>query len=147
MNEAASKELFDQDVGKITDKLLATRGWKLYSREFPVLDVGFQLAGRTEMRVRLVAQNWNDSPPFVELLDSEGRYLAPANIPRGPTSVFNQNIHPATGRPFVCMAGSREYHTYANHVSDSWDNYKRRDSYTLGGIVTQLWNAWLKATP
>lgn len=144
MNEAISRALFDADVGKISDKLIATRNWKLYSREFPVLDVGFQAAGRAEMRIRMTANNWNDAPPSIELLDSAGTHLVSAQIPRGAGSLFNPGAHSATGRPFVCMAGSLEYHTHQGHVSDLWDNYKRKDSHTLGGIMTQLWNAWLK---
>jgi hypothetical protein len=145
MNEAASKALFDQDVGKITERLLATRNWKLYIKEFPVLDVGFQASGRPEMRVRLIANNWNDDPPSVELRDSEGNYLIPERIPRNSGNIFHSDLHHATKRPFVCMTGAREYHTHSSHVGDSWDNYKRKEAYTLGGITTQLWYAWLKS--
>jgi hypothetical protein len=144
MNDAASKALFVDDTGKLIARLLDARNWKLYGREFPVLDVGFRGAGRTEMRVRLIASNWNDRPPSIELLDGAGAYLTNANIPRNAGSLFNGGPHPSTGRPFVCMAGSLEYHTYSGHVNDVWENYKHRDSHTLGGIVTQLWNAWLK---
>jgi hypothetical protein len=144
MNEAIAKELFDQDAGKIPDKLMAVRNWKLYSREFPVLDIGFQAGGRSEMRVRLTVKNWNDSPPSVALLDSEGNFLNAAQLPKNPGTVFNGGAHPSTGHPFVCMAGTLEYHTHGSHIQDVWDNYKRRDSHTLGGIVTQIWNSWLK---
>lgn len=144
MNEAISKALFDADVGKIPDKLIAVRTWKLYSREFPVLDVGFQAAERAEMRIRMTAGNWNDAPPSIELLDGAGEFLLKEQIPSGAGSVFNPNAHPVTGHPFVCMAGSLQYHTHQSHVTDVWDNYKRKDSHTLGGIMTQLWDAWLK---
>jgi hypothetical protein len=45
------------------------------------------------------------------------------------------------------MAGAREYHTHSSHVNDLWDNYKHRGGYDLGGILHQLWSAWLKTTP
>jgi hypothetical protein len=144
MNEAIAKELFDQDAGKIPDKLIAGRNWKLYSREFPVLDIGFRLDGRSEMRVRLTAKNWNDTPPSVALLDSEGNFLIATQLPKSPGTVFNGSAHPSTGHPFVCMAGTLEYHTHSSHVGDVWDNYKRKDSHTLGGITTQIWNSWVK---
>jgi len=147
VNETASRMRFDQDVGTIGDRLLSVRGWKLYSKEFPVLDVGFQAEGRTELRVRLVATNWNDEPPSVELLDKDGIYLTGPQIPQNSGNVFHVDNHPSTGRPFVCMAGAREYHTHSSHISDLWDNYKRQGGYDLGGIMTQLWRVWKKCTP
>ena len=147
MNETASKALFDEDVGKIGERLLSSRNWELYSREFPVLDVGFRATGRPELRLRLHATNWNDDPPSIEILGPDGTLLPPDRIPRGPTSVFNWNAHPLTGRTFVCMAGSREYHTHNGHSADLWNNYKSKDAFRLGGILTQLWNAWLKTSP
>jgi len=145
MNEAISKALFERDVRGLSDRLLASRNWKLYSKEFPVLDVGFRADGRPELRLRLLAKNWNEEPASVELLNSAGEFLAQA--PRHPGGVFNNSAHPATGRPFVCMAGAREYHIHSSHVNDSWDNYRSKPAYTVGGILTQLWNAWLKSTP
>jgi hypothetical protein len=147
MNETASRLRFDKDVGTMGDRLLGVRGWKLYTKEFPVLDVGFQAEGRTELRVRLVATNWNDEPPSVELLDKDGNYLTGPKIPQNSGNVFHTDNHHLTGRPFVCMAGAREYHTHSSHTGDLWDNYKRRGGYDLGGIMTQLWHVWKKCTP
>jgi hypothetical protein len=143
MNEAVSRALFERDVSGLSDRLLTSRNWKLYSREFPVLDVGFRAEGRPELRLRLIGKNWNDEPASVELLDGAGEFLKQA--PQHPGSVFNNAAHPATGRPFVCMVGTREYHTHPSHVNDSWENYKAK--VTLGGLLTQLWNAWLKCKP
>jgi hypothetical protein len=44
------------------------------------------------------------------------------------------------------MAGSREYHTHSSHLSDSWGPRRTDPRFTLFGIVTQLWHAWLKGT-
>jgi Predicted metal binding domain len=145
VNEIISRGLFERDVSGLGERLLTSRNWKLYSREFPVLDVGFCAVGRPELRLRLVAKNWNEEPASVELLNSVGEFLAEA--PQYPGSVFNNSAHPATSRPFVCMTGALEYHIHPSHVNDSWENYKNRAAYTLGAILTQLWNAWLKSTP
>ena len=144
MNEALAREWFNADVSKISDAILALRGWKLYAREFPVLDIGFQTAGRRELRIRFLAPNWNETPPSVQLLNADGQFAAGADLPKGAGSLFNPNNHTATSRPFVCMAGSLEYHTWHSHVADVWENYKHKPAYTLGGIMTQLWDAWLK---
>jgi hypothetical protein len=145
MNELVSRALFERDVSGLRGRLLTSRKWMLYSREYPVLDVGFRAESRQELRLRLVAKNWNEEPASVELLNSEGEFLTEA--PRHPSGVFNNSAHPVTGRPFVCVAGAREYHIHPSHVNDSWENYKNRVAYTLGGILTQLWNAWLKSIP
>jgi hypothetical protein len=147
MNETASKMLFDKDVFKIDGRLLSVRGWKLYSKEFPVLDVGFQAGGRTEFRVRLIANNWNAEPPAIELLDKDGNYLTGPKIPQNSGNVFHTDNHHLTGRPFICMPGAREYHTHQSHVADSWDNYRHQSGYDLGGIMTQLWWVWQKCNP
>jgi hypothetical protein len=143
MNEALSKALFEQEVSGLTPRLLKLRNWKLYSREFPVLDVGFCAPGRPELRVRLRATNWNDQAASVELLNAEGQFLAQA--PRHP--VFNNSAHPITGRPFVCMAGAHEYHTHPSHLGDSWENYKGKPAFRLGELAAQIWQAWSKASP
>jgi len=145
MNEAASRALFERDVAGLTERLLTSRNWKLYSEVFPILDVGFCAGGRSEFRVRLLARNWNEQPPSAELLNTDGDYLKV--LPQYPNGIFNNGNHPLTNRPFICMAGVLEYHTHSAHVSDSWENYKKRDAYTLGGITTQIWNGWLKASP
>jgi len=143
MNEAVSRALFERDVSGLSERLLTSRNWKLYSREFPVLDVGFRAEGRPELRLRLGVKNWNEEPASVELLNSAGEFLIQA--PQHPGSVFNNGAHPATGRPFVCMAGTLEYHTHPSHVNDSWENFKNK--VTLGSLLTQLWSAWLKSKP
>lgn len=146
MNEIAARALFDQDVRKITERLLIARNWKLYTREFPVLDIGFRASGRNELRLRFIAKNWDDDPPSIILLNAEGGFLTQQQLQvMHYPNVFNINPHPLTNRPFVCMAGSLEYHNHTNHLNDSWDNYKRRDAYTLGGIMHQLWSAWQKS--
>lgn len=145
MNEAASKALFERDVAGFNERLLTSRDWKLYSKQFPVLDVGFCAKNRTEFRLRLVARNWNDQPPSAELLNANGEFLR--QPPQYPSGIFHIGGHHLTGRPFICMAGVFEYHTHPSHVGDSWDNYKGRDAYRLGEIATQIWKGWLKATP
>jgi Predicted metal binding domain len=145
MNEIASRALFERDVAGLSERLLTSRSWKLYSRDFPILDVGFQASNRAEFRLRLVAANWNELPPSAELLSADGKFLT--KLPQYPSGIFNNSSHPFTARPFICMAGTREYHTHASHINDSWDNYKNRDAYKLGGIATQIWKGWLRASP
>ncbi len=145
MNKEASRALFDEQTKDFTDELLQARNWRLFSREFPVLDVGFEATGRQPIRIRMQCDDWNELPPVVTLLKLDGEILRP--VPSGPPSIFHQGPHNVTSLPFVCMAGTREYHTHSSHISDPWDNYKTKSGYDLGGILTRIWNGWLKSTP
>jgi hypothetical protein len=144
MNRAASQALFEEQATYLDGVLLEMRKWRVFSRAFPLLDVGFEGANRTPFRVQLHCEDWNESPPSIRLLAVDGAVLT--SLPTGPTGIFHQGPHPITGRPFVCMAGSQEYHTHSSHTSDLWDNYKTRAGYDLGGILTRIWNGWLKST-
>ncbi len=140
MHEAASRALFEEEVTKFHPELLESRGWTLFSKDFPVLDVGFSAKDGARLRLRFVCNDWNERPPSVEFLDWGGQQLA--GIERDPASVFNNSPHPATGRPFICMKGVREYHTHPSHTNDAWEAIRGGDKFTLGGILTQLWHVW-----
>lgn len=144
MHGAASRALFENEVKEFSEELELRRGWKFHSVEYPVIDCSFKAPSRTTLRVRMVCDNWNDLAPAISLHAADGTLLTA--LPPNPTGVFNTNAHPLTGRPFVCMRGSREYHTHTSHTDDLWQSVQGTDSYTLGGILTQLWHAWLKGS-
>ena len=139
MNTTASKALFDSEL-PILRRNAQLSGWTIHIAEYPIVDVSFDDGKRTPLRLRLKAENWNDQPPSAELLEPNGAFIVPDGVPRG--GVFNSGLHPRNQRPFVCMAGLLEYHTYPCHVSDSWENYKSRSGYNLTGILFQLWDSW-----
>jgi len=140
MHEAASRAIFDDELAKLRPELFESRGWTLFSKEYPTLDVGFSAQDGARLRLRMLCNDWNERPPSVEFLDWGGAYLP--SIERDPNGVFNNSAHPATGRPFICMKGVREYHTHPSHLTDSWETIKGGDNFTLGGILTQLWHVW-----
>jgi hypothetical protein len=140
MHEAASRALFEEEVSKIRSELLDLRGWTLFSKEYPILEMGFSAQDGARIRLKLVCDDWNERPPSVQFLDWEGRPLTA--IQRDPAGVFNNSPHPTTGRPFVCMKGAREYHTHPSHIADAWETARGNDKFALGGILTQLWHVW-----
>lgn len=148
MNPTAAKALFDAAVAGLSERLLQTRGWFVHSRVWPTLDLSFRHTEHQELRLRLACDDWNDTAPSVDLLAPDGGLLVglPNQRP-GPSPIYNAGAHPRTGRPFVCMAGVREYHEHPSHVNDLWANYKALDAYTLGEIVTQLWRGWERYWP
>lgn len=143
MHKQLSQDLFTRQVDGIPSELFEKRRWRLLSREYPIFEVAFAAPGRSTMVVRMNCDDWNEKPPSIELLDAEGKHLE--TLPTGPTNVFNSSKHNITQRPFICMAGSREYHTHQSHIGDSWEGYKNRSGFTLPEILTQVWDAWLKS--
>ena len=143
VHPAASKALFEEELAALPGRLLQQRGWILHSASYPTVDCSFTAPGRKTLRLRLTLDDWNDLPPSILLLDSDGVPLSRG--PSDPKGVFNNSSHPTTGRPFICMRGSREYHTHSSHTSDHWGPLRTHASYTLFNIVGQIWNAWLKA--
>jgi len=142
MHEVASRAVFEEEVAKFRPELFEARGWTLFSKLYPILDVGFTASDGSRLRLRFTCDDWNDRPPSIEFLNWEGQPLP--SMERDPAGVFNNSPHPATGKPFVCMKGAREYHTHPSHTSDAWEAIKNNNGFNLGGILTQLWHAWKK---
>jgi len=142
MNKDLAKTIFAKEVHSLNaTRLLQVRSWQINELEFPIIDFTFQQAGRNSFRVRFQCENWNEQPPSISLHSEDGQFLK--TLPKG-SGVLNPGRHPSTGRPFTCTPGSREYHTHPSHISDHWENYKGKSNYDLGGILTQIWNAWRK---
>lgn len=142
MHRDLSEALFREQTKFCGDAtLLKLRAWKVITCAYPLLEVEFSSDGRVPVRVKMNCDNWDESPPSVDLCDSNGTPLPKFPQGRGH-SVFNNSPHPRTGRPFLCTPGIREYHQHSSHVNDSWENYKTKSGFDLGGIITQTWNAW-----
>ncbi len=60
-------------------------------------------------------------------------------------SVFNPSAHTQTGQPFVCMRGSREFHTHEGHRGETWDGYRGLSGNDLLGLLDQLSQVWRRA--
>jgi hypothetical protein len=142
MNSALSSALFEDQTKHFSQKLFEIRSWVVNKISYPVLDVTFSHPGRKDFRVRLLCNNYDQLPASIELLSGDGCFLG-QDIPRGH-GVINHSNHPTTRRPFICSPGSLEYHTHPSHLNDHWETYKGESGYDLGGILTQIHNAWLK---
>lgn len=132
-------------MAMLTSEVCESRSWRIVTGAFPVLDVEFSGTGRVAMRVRLVCDAWDALAPVVSFHSADGAALA--MLPVSPGGPFNNSAHPGVGRPFLCMVGSREYHTHPSHTGDHWENYRGRPGYDLGGLITQIWRAWQVARP
>ena len=145
LHEVASKALFDKEVKGLIPELLSARSWLVHNCEYPIIDIEFcsdTLIG--PLRLICDFSQWSTLPPSVTLCESGGNPLKKLQVTG--TDIFHVGPHENTGLPFVCMAGTLEYHTHPSHISDHWENYKNRTAYSIGGIITQIWNGWRKCT-
>ena len=144
MHELVAQRLFERDIAGLNGRTCKIRKWTLFSKEYPHLDIGFEAEDRKPLRLRLNCRDYDMSSPSIELMNWNGSFREEAIL--SPTGIFHPGPHPHTGRIFVCMAGSREYHQHESHVADSWFNYRRRDGFDIAGIVFQIWRGWVKGS-
>ena len=151
MLEVVSRSMFDDAVSKVDGRLLNGYGWRLLEAAYPILDVIFERGAVPPLRVRLTCDGWNDLPPSIALLSPDGRPIQPPWPSGDPAQqelfsrsrgVLNPGPHEITGLPFVCMRGSREFHTHSSHRAESWDNYRDQSGNDLVGLLVQLWRVW-----
>jgi hypothetical protein len=143
MHSLVARQIFSDETGVLTSELFTLRGWHAFTIAFPVLDIGFTAADQVRIRIRMLCGEYNDEPASIELLNPKGEYVAA--VEQDPGGVFNSSAHPVTGRPFICMRGSREYHVHPSHINDRWETI--RDQFTLGYVLTQVWRAWKRRNP
>lgn len=144
MHPAASQALFEEETKHFSQALCQRRGWVLHTLAYPVINLSYTAPGRTPLRLAFTCDNWNELPPSIRLETPDGAPLH--KLSPNPTGVFHAGPHHLTNLPFVCMRGSREYHTHPSHVSDAWEPLRGTPNYDVGGIITQIWNAWLKGS-
>lgn len=133
-----SRAAFLRGTASLSARLATNRGWTILHCEYPVLDVIIQHATQA-LRLRFDCTGWDDVPPSIELLDEGGNHLA---IVPPCGGVFNSSQHPATGRLFVCMRGSREFHSHPGHLGEPWDDHRGKPGNDLLGLLDQLSRAW-----
>lgn len=136
VHEALAKVKFEQDVAALTDMSAARQRLIVHTKAFPTLDVTVEHT--KPIRFRMHADNWDDLPPSVAVLEPDGSPWKESL----PGDVFNSGPHPATGQPFICMRGVLEYHTNSGHMNEKWDQYRGNDGMGLVGILMQLTSAW-----
>ncbi|MBY5667383.1 hypothetical protein HFO33_34265 [Rhizobium leguminosarum] len=143
MLEAISKAEFDRDVGQLDERTASKYRWRVLSKAYPIFDVVFGHESARPLRLRFKCEDWDDLPPSIEILNEDG--TAPSEIPPNAGSVFHGGPHQDTGKMFVCMRGSREFHTHPSHVHEHWSNYRGTSGMGILGIALQLWRTWKRA--
>lgn len=154
MHPEVSRQLFEEQVKRITGnpELLLDRGWLVISCAYPLLTVAVCHRQTGKLRVfKFSFDDWNDLPPALSLVDGEtgedlsGRLWPTNGQSHWHASGWTSGGGISTDRPFMCMAGIREYHTHSSHVGDLWESYKNQPGFDLAGIVIQVTEVFQKS--
>lgn len=138
MHEVLAKGIFDRDLAALTPQYAERLQWTVNCQAFPILDI--TAAHTVPIRLRFTCDNWNELPPSIEILNPDGTPWV-QQVSMG-SSVFHQSNHPTTGLRFICMRGSREFHTHTSHLNESWENYRDLEGMNLLGLMQQLVKHW-----
>lgn len=136
MHEALARANFERDVAALGDVSAARLKVIVYERSYPILDVTIEHS--KPLRLRFQGDGFDEMPPAITILKPDG---TPWTDPL-PGGVFNGGPHSVKNGPFICMRGSREYHTHDSHMNDNWDNYRGQDGMGIVGILMQLAAVW-----
>lgn len=78
--------------------------------------------GENATAIRLDGTRYDSEPFAVDVVDARSQ---PVVAGRWPPGVCHGE-HPVLGRPFACIQGTYEYHTFPGHTADSWDQHRAK---------------------
>lgn len=106
--------------------------------------IGITAAPVITAAIRLDYHNYDLWPPSLTFIDPRTRQpalpvvRALANTEQGPRDALVEN-HPATGLPFLCLPGIREYHSHPQHSGDDWLLHRRSGAGRIAVICERIW--------
>jgi hypothetical protein len=128
------------------------RGWLMVGRGELWVDVAFttkvtflnQVADVVCATVRFEFSNYDLWPPsltFINLTSTEP-WMPPMRAfmetSEGPRDLI-VNMHPDTELPFLCVPGTREYHSHPQHSGDDWLLHRGSGEGRLAPLCDLLW--------
>lgn len=128
------------------------RGWVLLGVAGLTVDVGFlsnvavgdmQVPAMTAS-IRLEYDNYDLWPPSLTFIDPRsGTPVAPIvqSLERiSPAEVRNTLlVHPVLSRHFLCLPGTREYHSHPQHTGDDWLLHRSAGEGRLAVVCDRVW--------
>lgn len=84
-------------------------------------------------RLRLDGPDYDARPLAVSVVDGSS---APVGADRWPPGLVYGGEHPVARRPWVCIRGTLEYHTYPGHTADGWELY--RGTLRMPDVIAHL---------
>lgn len=151
---AVTKKKFDNelDLWDANADAYRRRGWVMVERGPLHVDVAFtakltlfgQVADIVCSTVRIEFTNYDVWAPSVTFIDiASGQPWVPpmraiAHTTEGPRDLLIDQ-HPLTGAPFLCVPGTREYHTHPQHTGDEWLLHRSSGAGRLASLCDLLW--------
>lgn len=157
VDPAISRKKLSRDVENwLANAAHRERGWILLRYDLDTLTVELAFLGKVSIStgvtplpivasaIRLCYDNYDLWPPSLTFIDPfSGNATLPhvrayMALPEGPRDVLI-DAHPLTGRPFLCFAGIREYHSHPQHTGDSWLLHRAAGEGSLNTICDRVW--------
>jgi hypothetical protein len=113
-------DLLDDELAVAVDRL--TGRYNSLARAGREIHCDFETPSGQAYRLCLDGRRFDAEPFGVSFTDRQDRALVGSAWPPG----LLHSQHPVLDRPWVCVQGSHEYHTWPGHVADSWDRYRHR---------------------
>lgn len=128
------------------------RGWVMLAQGDLSVDIAFttkvnflnQVADVVCATVRFEFSNYDLWPPSVSFINltSAEPWMPPMRAfmetSEGPRDLI-VNAHPETGQPFLCVPGTREYHSHPQHSGDDWLLHRGSGEGRLVPLCDLLW--------
>ena len=120
LHPAVVTDLLDQEAKVARER----HGQRLASLEVVGTDVLCVVDGTDKgtITLRLDGARYDAEPFSVTVIGTDGTVAPQEQWP----GTLAQGLHPGLQRPFVCIAGTFEYHTYPGHAEDAWDAHRHQ---------------------
>ena len=140
MDSAVSRRKFESEIRWLETEAapyVSAKGWKILSSTYPLLAVVLRHSRTTrQIEFRFTCDNWDELAPSLTLHDpQDGRELTWSEWPKGGWDVHK--THPSNHKPFLCLAGIREYHEHLSHLG-TWEVYRQQGTHLLRDIVDRV---------
>lgn len=142
------------DQWRENEAVYRRRGWLMLAHEGVQFEIAFLTpvvvsagaACLAPVCVRFDYSNYDLWPPALEFIDvRDGSYVRPGTralvaTDEGPRDLL-VDTHPASGRPFLCVPGTREYHSHPQHSGDSWLLHRSQHAGGLVRLCDLVWRS------
>jgi hypothetical protein len=129
------------------------RGWWIRRIDFPEVEVAFasQFAQFVvvPVAVRISFDNYDLDPPSLRFIHPiSGEPSLPSvneawlETKEGLEQIFI-GMHPTTQQPFLCVPGTREYHSHPQHDGDSWFLHRTTGEGRLVTLLERVWQSMI----
>lgn len=144
-------------------KVYRSKRWEVEKPVFPVLRVWFlDASDKRRVGVRFQLRNYDLLPASLTFIGSGGGFMSdqqlglmlkPPDQTRVPPARYDGKVlfargapggfggylpggHPITGRPFLCIRGTWEFHVHPQHADLPWDWLRGDPNYGLDYLLT-----------